>query len=702
MNDLAKVTIEQNIVRNNSAAGVGGINLDGAAGKTQKYTAYLVNNLIVGNHSTTTDPSWNRGVGGVDIMYPASASIVNCTIGDNMAAHPTNPIGGVSISGYSAGEKGIAAIANTIIGSSSDDGGKDILADANGTLWIAYSSVKDTTVSGTGVIHGNPLLVGADDYHLTEGSPCRNTGSAAGTILTGEIKSPTTWSYLPDVGWKSSVGYPDSQVTLSWGDGTHNLSSQWRYDDSLSTGYGYPIGRFFGTANAGCTSPSSCTADVSYHQTVSNMSAVDASTYSYSTNNNWGGVDPWSAKQTMFYRGTNGYYGAWYLNSMGYTLHGTSKDGRLYGTWYFQANGGPYFDAGIRTVDLDGKIRPEPATGYDMGAYEYHAPVNGVCGSANGQTFVSAPTSNLCSSGEATAVIGTGPWTWSCLGLDGGTTADCLAYLQLTGSLQGTILPQAAVDAGAQWRRTGTSTWFNSGSTETGIPVGSYDVEFKAVTGWNTPASVPVTIGDGTTETVTGTYVQQLGSLQGTILPQAAVDAGGQWRRSGTSTWFNSGSTETGIPVGSYDVEFKALAGWNTPASVPVTISNGTTETVSGTYVQQVTPIPIIQVFPGSLNFLYVPVGSTKDLALTVKNAGGGTLTGNATASAPFSIVSGGSYSLGSGQTQVVKVRYQPTSPGPHIGTVVFTGGNGATVPVTGKTESPPGLYWMMLLLLES
>lgn len=153
---------------------------------------------------------------------------------------------------------------------------------------------------------------------------------------------------------------------------------------------------------------------------------------------------------------------------------------------------------------------------------------------------------------------------------------------------------------------------------------------------------------------------------------------------------------------GSYDVEFKAVAGWDTPPSVAVMISDGATETASGTYVLHVTPIPVIQAYPGSLNFVYVPVGSAKDLPLTVKNAGGGTLTGNVTASAPFSIVSGGSYSLGSGQTQAVKVRYQPTTPGPHIGTVVFTGGNGVTVPVTGKTENPPGLHWMMLLLLES
>jgi hypothetical protein len=95
---------------------------------------------------------------------------------------------------------------------------------------------------------------------------------------------------------------------------------------------------------------------------------------------------------------------------------------------------------------------------------------------------------------------------------------------------------------------------------------------------------------------------------------------------------------------------------------------------------------PAIQVTPVSLNFDDVPVGSTKDLILTVKNTGGGTLTGSATTAAPFSIVSGGSYSLGADQSQIVTIRYLPTSPGTHTGTVVFTGGAGANVPATGYT----------------
>ena len=76
------------------------------------------------------------------------------------------------------------------------------------------------------------------------------------------------------------------------------------------------------------------------------------------------------------------------------------------------------------------------------------------------------------------------------------------------------------------------------------IPVGSYTVEFKSVTGWTSPASAAVTITNGATTTASGTYVQQVGSLTVTISPQGAIDAGAQWRRIGTTPWLNSGATE--------------------------------------------------------------------------------------------------------------------------------------------------------------
>lgn len=57
-------------------------------------------------------------------------------------------------------------------------------------------------------------------------------------------------------------------------------------------------------------------------------------------------------------------------------------------------------------------------------------PVIGTCGDSNNGTYDTAPTLNLCSSGAPTALAGTGPWSWNCNGLYGGTDVACSANIQ--------------------------------------------------------------------------------------------------------------------------------------------------------------------------------------------------------------------------------------------------------------------------------
>jgi hypothetical protein len=61
-------------------------------------------------------------------------------------------------------------------------------------------------------------------------------------------------------------------------------------------------------------------------------------------------------------------------------------------------------------------------------------PTNGACGSSNGSTVSSAPTSGLCSVGTASSVSGSGPWSWSCAGTNGGSGASCSATLAAVAS----------------------------------------------------------------------------------------------------------------------------------------------------------------------------------------------------------------------------------------------------------------------------
>ena len=76
------------------------------------------------------------------------------------------------------------------------------------------------------------------------------------------------------------------------------------------------------------------------------------------------------------------------------------------------------------------------------------------------------------------------------------------------------------------------------------------------------------------------------------------------------------------------------------------------------------TPVPALSVTPASLAFGTVNVGSTEDLTVTVRNAGGGTLTGSASTTAPFSVVGTASYRLAANQTKVVTVRFSPPAAG--------------------------------------
>ncbi len=69
------------------------------------------------------------------------------------------------------------------------------------------------------------------------------------------------------------------------------------------------------------------------------------------------------------------------------------------------------------------------------------APVTGSCGPANGLPTLTTPRSGLCSAGISSAVNGAGPWTWSCSGTNGGGAVGCVAPLAVSGGVSGGALP---------------------------------------------------------------------------------------------------------------------------------------------------------------------------------------------------------------------------------------------------------------------
>jgi len=100
---------------------------------------------------------------------------------------------------------------------------------------------------------------------------------------------------------------------------------------------------------------------------------------------------------------------------------------------------------------------------------------------------------------------------------------------------------------------------------------------------------------------------------------------------------------------------------------------------------------PAIQVTPATFGYGNVAVGSTGQTTFIVTNTGGGTLTGSASVSAPFSVTSGGSYSLTAGQSAPVVIAFTPTTAGAASGTATFTGAAGASVPLSGTGTTSGG-----------
>ena len=112
---------------------------------------------------------------------------------------------------------------------------------------------------------------------------------------------------------------------------------------------------------------------------------------------------------------------------------------------------------------------------------------------------------------------------------------------------------------------------------------------------------------------------------------------------------------------------------------------------------------PALSISPARLDFAVVAVGRTNDMTVLVRNIGGGTLVGSASVALPFSVISGGKYSLVSGQSQPVTVRYHPAAAGDDSQLVTFSGGGGATLNAHGRAATlPPPPQGLRIVVRES
>lgn len=146
-----------------------------------------------------------------------------------------------------------------------------------------------------------------------------------------------------------------------------------------------------------------------------------------------------------------------------------------------------------------------------------NSPVNGKCGSANGGTFDSKPTSGICSSGSSdwTDDKGSdGTWNWKCKGSNNGTDASCSAkkpssVVDVTGitlnrtsvavlvgsyaDITATVLPANATNKNVAWSTSNSSVATVSvGGRITGVKVGTTKITAKTSNGKT--ATVDVTV----------------------------------------------------------------------------------------------------------------------------------------------------------------------------------------------------------------
>jgi len=109
------------------------------------------------------------------------------------------------------------------------------------------------------------------------------------------------------------------------------------------------------------------------------------------------------------------------------------------------------------------------------------------------------------------------------------------------------------------------------------LPAGTYTVSFSDLIGFTTPAPQTVSVTVGQVTTVQGTFVQR-GNLRVVTSPPvpSTISVDGIPR--------NDWGMWTDLPVGSYQICFGAVAGFNTPSCQQANLVAGQTTVITGTF----------------------------------------------------------------------------------------------------------------------
>lgn len=195
------VTLTHNTITGNTAGeNAGGVYIAAQSRSGIPGGVLLANNLVAGNSA--------GGHGGGLRAYLTNPSgsgqltLTNNTFSENSA---TEQGGGVHLNQYDLNGTSTFDLHNNIIWGNTAPSGADIYLYGVATFNAHnndYVDMVGTLDSASGNISDNPLFVGAGDYHLQPGSPCRDAGNAGApelptTDIDGEKR---TQGAAPDMG----------------------------------------------------------------------------------------------------------------------------------------------------------------------------------------------------------------------------------------------------------------------------------------------------------------------------------------------------------------------------------------------------------------------------------------------------------------------------------------------------------------------
>ena len=590
---------------NNTITGNSGLNWGGGV-YANSSTLTLTNNTITGNST-----NWGGGV----YASNSTLTLTNNTITGNSA----NYGGGVCAPGSTS----LTLTNNTITGNGSDSGiqGGGVYTRDSATLTLTNNIIAGNSASdGSGVSASYSTTLTLTNNIITGNSGENGYG---GGVYTRDLTTLTLTNNII-AGNSSNYGggvYASDSTTLTLTNNTITGNSGENGD-----GGGVYV-RLYDNSD---------TAQI-YNNIVYNNNANTDSNDLYINNDGNGDFipSPVNLYNNDFDQSTAGTY-----IEIPFTIdsNNLNNENPLFvggGNYHLPASS-PCINKGLNTApsipttDKDGNPRITGGT-VDIGAYEYNSSAP-VANAGSDQTVESGVTATLDGSASSDPGSETLIYSWTQINgtivtlsdttavqptftlPSGGTGGKSLTFeLKVTnetglkntdnvtinvnpatGSVKVNLSPQAAITAGAKWNIDGGG-WQDSGATVSSVIVGDHTVNFKAAERWDAPGSETVTLNEGQTTEITGTYTKV------TFTITAYAGSGGSISPSGSvSVTDGEDQAFTIAPNTEYYISDVLVDGFSVGVVTTYTFENvTTTHTIAATFATTPTD-PSIDIGSGS------------------------------------------------------------------------------------------------------